>query len=155
MKHPRDAYLPYREKAAEYVGVTYRSRRRRRDPVDPTIDPYAIPLDELNVANPELFKADLVGPYFERLRAEAPVHFCRDSQYGAYWSITRFNDILAVDAAPEVMARAPDGIRIARPDRPCRDLRRGQRRRGARGRGVGLIGLLRLAAAGRPWRRGR
>ncbi len=98
MKHPRDAYQPYRKKAAEYVGATYRSRRRRRDPVDPTIDPYAIPLDELNVANPELFKADLVGPYFERLRAEAPVHFCRDSQYGAYWSITRFNDILAVDA---------------------------------------------------------
>ena len=98
MKHANDAYLPYREKAAGYVGVTHQSRRRRRDPVDPTIDPYAIPLESLNVANPELFKADLVGPYFARLRDEAPVHFCPDSQYGAYWSITRFNDILAVDA---------------------------------------------------------
>jgi len=98
MKHPNDAYLPYRQKAAQYVGATYQSRRRRRDPIDPSIDPYTIPLEQLNVANPELFKADLTAPYFARLRNEAPVHFCADSQYGPYWSITRFNDILAVDA---------------------------------------------------------
>jgi len=66
--------------------------------VDPTVDPWSLPLETLNVANPELFKADLVGPYFERLRTEAPVHYCPDSQYGPYWSISRFNDILAVDA---------------------------------------------------------
>ena len=98
MKQPKDAYRAYREKAAEYVGVTYQSRRRRRDPVDPDLDPRSIPLESLNVANPQLFKHDLVGPYFKRLREEAPVHYCRESQYGPYWSITRFNDIMAVDA---------------------------------------------------------
>jgi cytochrome P450 len=98
MKQPVDAYRAYREKAAEYVGASYQSRRRRRDPVDPAIDPWSIPLEALNVANPQLFKLDLVGPYFERLRREAPVHFCAESQYGPYWSITRFDDILAVDS---------------------------------------------------------
>jgi len=98
MKQPVDAYRAYREKAAEYVGVSYQSRRRRRDPVDPDLDPYSIPLEKLNVANPQLFKQDLVGPYFKRLREEAPVHYCAASQYGPYWSITRFDDILAVDA---------------------------------------------------------
>ena len=98
MKQPLDAYRPYREKAQEYVGSTYRSRRRRRDPVDAAIDPYSIPIEQLNVANPVLFKEDLIWPYFKRLREEAPVHYCPESQYGAYWSISRFDDILAIDA---------------------------------------------------------
>ena len=98
MKQPLDAYRPYREKAQEYVGSTYQSRRRRRDPVDAAIDPYSIPIGQLNVANPVLFKEDLIWPYFKRLREEAPVHYCPQSQYGAYWSISRFDDILAIDA---------------------------------------------------------
>jgi cytochrome P450 len=98
MKQPLDAYAAYRQKANEYVGVTYRSRRRRRDPVDANVDPYTIPLAQLNVANPELFKQDLIWPYFKRLREEAPVHFCAESQYGPYWSISKFDDILAIDA---------------------------------------------------------
>jgi cytochrome P450 len=98
VKQPIDGYREYRDKAAGYKGVIYESRRRRRDPVDPDADPWAIPLDRLNVANPQLFKLDLVGPYFERLRKEAPVHYCAESQYGPYWSITRFDDILASDA---------------------------------------------------------
>ena len=98
MKQPLDAYRPYREKAQEYVGSTHQSRRRRRDPVDAAIDPYSIPIGQLNVANPVLFKEDLIWPYFKRLREEAPVHYCPQSQYGAYWSISRFDDILAIDA---------------------------------------------------------
>ncbi len=98
MKQPIGAYRAYRDKAQEYVGTSYQSSRRRRDPVDPDVDPYAIPLGELNVANPQLFKEDLIWPYFKRLREEAPVHYCARSQYGAYWSICRFDDILAIDA---------------------------------------------------------
>lgn len=98
MKHPADAFQPYRAKARSFVGAQYTSKRRRRDPVDPSVDPYSLPLDTFNVAVPELFKQDLVGPWFERLRDEAPVHFCPQSQFGPYWSITRFDDILAVDS---------------------------------------------------------
>ena len=75
----------------------WKSGRRLRVPVDPDHDPYSIPIEELNVANPELFRLQLAYPYFERLRDEAPVHFCPESQYGPYWSISRYEDIMAVD----------------------------------------------------------
>ena len=58
---------------------------------------YALPLEDLNPGDPELFRTDTFWPYFERLRAEAPVHWCRDSEFGPYWSVTRYNDIMAVD----------------------------------------------------------
>jgi len=58
---------------------------------------YSIPLENLDPAQPRLFQADTMWPYFERLRKEAPVHFSAESEFGPYWSITRYNDILAVD----------------------------------------------------------
>ena len=36
--------------------------------------------------------------YFERLREEAPVHYCKDSEFGPYWSVTRYADIMEVDS---------------------------------------------------------
>jgi cytochrome P450 len=58
---------------------------------------WSTPLDELNVADPALFQADAMWPYFERLRRDAPVHYCAESDFGPYWSITRYRDIMAVD----------------------------------------------------------
>ena len=58
---------------------------------------WAMPLEDINPAQPELFRDDAFWPYFERLRAEDPVHFTRDSVYGPYWSITKYDDIMAVD----------------------------------------------------------
>ena len=58
MKQPRDAYRAYRAKAADYAGKAHLSRRRMRQPLDPDVDPSSIPLERLNVANPQLFKAD-------------------------------------------------------------------------------------------------
>tara|TARA_A100001037_G_scaffold301671_1_gene331695 strand:- start:4441 stop:5763 length:1323 start_codon:yes stop_codon:yes gene_type:complete len=88
-------YAKLRAKAANQVA--YRSKRRQRIPVDQDLDPRTIPLAELNVANPELFRLDAFWAYFERLRDEAPVHYCADSQYGAYWSVTRYADIMEID----------------------------------------------------------
>jgi len=58
---------------------------------------YATPLEDFHVGDPELFRTDTHWPWFERLRAEDPVHWCKDSEFGPYWSVTRFNDIMAVD----------------------------------------------------------
>ncbi|MFP6835025.1 MAG: cytochrome P450 [Pseudomonadales bacterium] len=80
------------------------SRRRQRIPVDSSVDPYDIPLDQLNVANPELFRTEAMWPYFDRLRAEAPVHYCAESQYGSYWSITRYDDIMAIEKDHDVFS---------------------------------------------------
>lgn len=60
-------------------------------------DAYALPLDQINVSQPRLFKENAIWPYFERLRNEAPVHYCADSDYGPYWSVTKYNDIMKVD----------------------------------------------------------
>jgi len=65
---------------------------------------YSIPLDQLNPAQGELFEADVAYPYFERLRAEAPVHFCAESEFGAYWSVTRYDDIKHVDMNHEIFS---------------------------------------------------
>src|ERR1700760_2663943 len=58
---------------------------------------YATPLDQLNPAQPALFQADTMWPIFDRLRAEDPVHYTAEHEFGPYWSITKYNDIMAVD----------------------------------------------------------
>jgi cytochrome P450 len=58
---------------------------------------YAMPIEDIDVSNPVLWATNSHWPYFERLRAEDPVHYCRNSAFGPYWSITKFNDIMAVD----------------------------------------------------------
>ncbi|MEW5685235.1 MAG: cytochrome P450 [Pseudomonadota bacterium] len=71
---------------------------------------YSIPLEQINPANPELFRDDTMWPYFERLRKEDPVHYTADSGWedvGPYWSITKYNDIMAVDTNHEVFSSEP------------------------------------------------
>ena len=58
---------------------------------------YSLPLEDFNPGDPELFLNNAFWPYFERLRAEDPVHWCRESEFGSYWSVTRYEDIMAVD----------------------------------------------------------
>ena len=82
----------------------WKSSRRLRIPVDPDLDPYDLDLADLNVANPELFRQQLVYRYFRRLRDEAPVHYCANSQYGPYWSITRYHDIMDVEKNHQVFS---------------------------------------------------
>ena len=60
-------------------------------------DAYSKRIEDVDVANPKLFHNDVIGPYFERLRREDPVHFFDSKMYGRYWSITRYSDIMAVD----------------------------------------------------------
>src|SRR5271156_2206779 len=50
-------------------------------------------------------------PYFDRLRAEAPVHYTPESAYGPFWSVTKYNDIMAVDTNHQVFSSA-DGIAL-------------------------------------------
>ena len=58
---------------------------------------YRLPIEKLNPAQPELFQADAMWPIFERLRAEDPIHYCEEHEFGPYWSITKYNDIMAID----------------------------------------------------------
>jgi cytochrome P450 len=67
---------------------------------------YATPLEQFNPGDPELFRADTFWPYFERLRREEPVHYCRDSVFGPYWSVTKYNDIMNVETNHQVYSSA-------------------------------------------------
>ncbi|MCH8256683.1 MAG: cytochrome P450 [Proteobacteria bacterium] len=80
-----------------------------------TADPWSVPLDKINVSDPALFETDTHWGYFERLRKEDPVHYCEESLFGPYWSITKFNDIMQVDKAHHIFS-SEDGITL--PDRP-------------------------------------
>jgi len=63
-----------------------------------------IPLDEIDVSEPELWRTDSHWPYFERLRREDPVHYCARSAFGPYWSITKYHDIMAIDTNHQVFS---------------------------------------------------
>ena len=60
-------------------------------------DPWSLPLERLDVSKAEIFQQNKQGEYFRRLRKEAPVHYCPESAVGAYWSVTRYEDIMAID----------------------------------------------------------
>ena len=56
-----------------------------------------VPLEEINLANGRLFSEDRCWEYFDRLRSEDPVHLNDTDFTGRYWSLTRYDDIKAVD----------------------------------------------------------
>jgi len=60
-------------------------------------DPWSVPLEELDPSQPIVFQTNTQFPIFERLRAEDPIHFHESGLFGPYWSITKFNDIMAID----------------------------------------------------------
>jgi len=77
-------------------------------------------LEDIDVSNPFLHRQGLWKSYFKRLRDEAPVHYQPHSPFGPFWSVTRYDDIMAVDknhadfsAEPViVMGDAPEGLEV-------------------------------------------
>jgi cytochrome P450 len=83
----------------------------------------AIPLEQFDPGDPELFRSDTFWPYFDRLRREDPVHYCKDSMFGPYWSITKYNDIMEIETNHAVFSSAATLGGITIRDIPS-DLRR-------------------------------
>ena len=67
-------------------------------------DPWSLPLESLDPARAILFKENVHEEYFRRLRQEDPVHYTAESEFGAYWSITKYNDIVAVDSNHKIFS---------------------------------------------------
>jgi cytochrome P450 len=72
-----------------------------------------ISLEGLNPADPQGFVDDTVGYLFERLRREDPVHRSHSPVPGidAYWSVTRYQDIMNVDTRHDVYS-SENGITL-------------------------------------------
>ncbi len=81
------------------------------DAAEAAAEANALPLAELNPAKTERFQADTIWPVFERLRREDPVHFTAESVFGPYWSLTTWDDIMAVDTDHLAFSSA-DGIAL-------------------------------------------
>jgi len=74
-------------------------------------------LDDIDVSDGYLFRNDSIGAYFERLREQAPMHYCSSSRFGPYWSITRYQDIKQVELNHQVFSsdQRHGGITLASP----------------------------------------
>ncbi|MFT7686197.1 MAG: cytochrome P450 [Candidatus Azotimanducaceae bacterium] len=70
-------------------------------------DPYSIALEDIDMSRPELYESQAHWQYFKRLREEAPVHYCKDSPFGPFWSVTKFDDIVAVDKNHQIYSSEP------------------------------------------------
>jgi cytochrome P450 len=67
---------------------------KRKGPIPAAAD---MPLEEINPVWNRLFSENRMLEYFERLRREDPVHFNESEVAGRYWSLTRYEEIKAVD----------------------------------------------------------
>jgi cytochrome P450 len=56
-----------------------------------------IPEGGFDMARPELYASEDVLETFKILRAEDPVHFSENKQFGPMWHVTRYADCVAVD----------------------------------------------------------
>ncbi len=66
----------------------------------------SLPLAQIDVSDPGIYQNDNFHGYFRRLRREDPVHYCADSPFGAYWSVTRYDDIMQVELDHETYSSA-------------------------------------------------
>ena len=71
-----------------------------------------LPIEDIDVSDPRLYQDDVWQPVFARLRREAPVHYCRQSRYGPYWSITRYHEIMAVEVDHATFSSQLGGIQV-------------------------------------------
>jgi cytochrome P450 len=78
-------------------------------------DPYSLELESLDPSIPHLFEQQAHWDYFKRLREEDPVHFVDSEEFGPYWSITKFQDIVYVDSHHDQFSSEPS-IVIGEPE---------------------------------------
>ena len=73
------------------------------------------PLALLDVSRAELYAQDRWQEPFRRLRAEAPIHYCADSKFGPYWSVSSYKPIIHIEALPKIFSSSYEygGITVA------------------------------------------
>jgi cytochrome P450 len=75
----------------------------------------AIDLSTMDITDPELWRRNAFWDRFARLRKEDPVHWCPDSPYGPYWSVTTYKDIMTVDTTHGIFS-SEGGITVVDQD---------------------------------------
>ena len=87
------------ETAMEQTEVGNAEDFYRSPTTTPDADPWALALEDIDLATGSIFQAQKHHEYFKRLRQENPVHYHdKNPDIGPYWSLTRYEDIMAVDS---------------------------------------------------------
>lgn len=63
---------------------------------------FSLPIEQIDPSEPDHFLHDTALHYFERLRRDDPVHWVESPLYGGFWSVTKYQDIMAVDTNHKV-----------------------------------------------------
>ncbi len=87
-----------------YDGEISNAEVRQRWALPADADPSKIPLEKLDPGNGDWFEQDKELAVFERLRAEDPVHYTADSQFGPYWNVTLFDDVKYIDTHQQLFS---------------------------------------------------
>ena len=72
-----------------------------------TPDYRALPLSELDISDPRMFQFDYWHDLFARLREQSPVHYQPASPAGPFWSVSRYEDIVAIERDTETFSSEP------------------------------------------------
>ena len=67
----------------------------------------ALPLAEIDVSDPRMFQFDYWHGLFARLREDSPVHYQPESPAGPFWSVSRYEDIIAIERDTETFSSEP------------------------------------------------
>ena len=100
--------------AATTVGLeAFRTNGIAKDaPIPPAA---SLDLATLDITDPELWRRNAMWDRLARMRKEDPVHWCPDSPYGPYWSVTTYKDIMTVDTTHGVFS-SEGGITVVDQD---------------------------------------
>lgn len=74
-------------------------------------------ISRIDLSRQELFSDERVAEIFGVLRRDEPVHYSPASEQGPFWSITKFDDIVAVDSNHQVFSSSWENGGIALDDR--------------------------------------
>jgi cytochrome P450 len=77
--------------------------------------------DPFDVSRAELYRDDVWQPVFARMRAEAPIHYVADSEFGPYWALSTYKPIVEVESLPDIYSSEVGGFTLSRPvDEPVK-----------------------------------
>ena len=68
-----------------------------------------------DVSRAELFEKDVWQEPMRQMREQAPIYYCPESKFGAYWSVTTYKPIMHIEALPKIFSSSWEygGITVA------------------------------------------
>lgn len=83
------------------------SQAALKQPRNNPFDPDALALKDIDLSDASYFQNQQHWGLFDRLRKEDPVHFFEHEEFGRFWSVTRYADIMAVDTNHKQFSSEP------------------------------------------------